>query len=116
MCSSRREKFSWEWPAGNGNRRSGGKKRTQVAAELKRLQLQLAQAEAAARLQVVQTEMEARSAEIEVLALATGSASKLLATDREVLRKMRHADKEVGTVKRTVSKGGAIGNGHGGAP
>jgi circadian clock protein KaiC len=69
-------------------------KRTHVAAELKRLQLQLAQAEAAARLQVVQTEMEARSAEMELLASATGSASKLVRTDRAVLRKMRHADEE----------------------
>ena len=64
----------WEWEQGE----RAAKKRTQVAAELKRVQLQLAQAEAAARLQVVQTEMEARSAEIAVLALATGSASKLL--------------------------------------
>jgi hypothetical protein len=58
--------------------------------------------------------MEARSAEIEVLALATGSASKLLATDREVLRKMRHADKEVRVAKRPVVKGAAQ-NGDSGA-
>jgi hypothetical protein len=55
----------------------------------------VAQAEAAARLQVVQTEMEARSAEMRVLALATESASELLATDQEVLRRMRHADDDV---------------------
>jgi circadian clock protein KaiC len=72
-----------------------GRERTQVAAELKRLQLQLGQAEAAARLQVVRTEMEARSAEIAVLADATGSASTLLKTDKATLRKLRHADEDV---------------------
>jgi circadian clock protein KaiC len=81
----------WEWE----QQERAGTKRTQVAAELKRLQLQLAQAEAEARLRVVQTEMEARSAEIALLVDATGSASKLLSTDRAVLRKMRHADVDV---------------------
>jgi circadian clock protein KaiC len=80
----------WEWE----QEERAGTKRTQVAAELKRLQLQLAQAEAEARLRVVQTEMQARSAEIALLVDATGSASKLLTTDRAVLRKMRHADAE----------------------
>ena len=97
----------WEWE----QEEQAAKKRTHVATELKRLQLQLAQAEAAARLQVVQTEMEARSAEIAVLADATGSASKLLATDRAVLRKMRHADEEVRVAKRPRAKGGAAKNG-----
>ena len=50
----------WEWE----QEEQAAKKRGHAATELKRLQLQLAQAEAAARLQVVQTEMEARSAEI----------------------------------------------------
>lgn len=86
----------WEWE----QEEQAAKSRTQVASELKRLQLQLAQAEAAARLQVVKTEMDARSAEIAVLAQATGSATKLLVTDRAVLRKMRHADEEVPVVKR----------------
>ncbi len=101
----------WEWE----QEEQATKKRTRAATELKRLQLQLAQAEAAARLQVVQTEMEARSAEIEVLALATGSASKLLVTDRAVMRKMRHADEDVrlptrtGT-KRSVAKSGDHGS------
>jgi len=99
----------WEWE----QEEQATKKRTQVAADLKRLQLQLAQAEAAARLQVVQTEMEARSAEIAVLALATGSASRLVATDRAVLRKMRHADEEVGLATRTGAKGRAPRNGEG---
>jgi circadian clock protein KaiC len=81
----------WEWE----QEERAGTKRTQVAAELKRLQLQLAQAEAVARLRVVQTEMEARDAEIALLVDATGSASKLVKTDRAVLRKMRHADEEV---------------------
>jgi circadian clock protein KaiC len=100
----------WEWEQGE----QAAKKRTQVATDLKRLQLELAQAEAAARLQVVRTEMEARSAEIAVLALATGSASKLLVTDRAVLRKMRHADEEVRvakppSAKRSIAKNGATG-------
>jgi transposase len=85
----------WEWE----QEENAGTKRTQVAAELKRLQLQLKQAEAAARLQVVQTEMEARSAEIAVLADATGSASTLVTTDRAVLRRMRHADEDARVVK-----------------
>ena len=97
----------WEWE----QEQQAATKRIHVATELKRLQLQLAQAEAAARLQVVQTEMEARSAEMAVLADATGSASKLVTTDREVLRKMRHADKEVGVAKRGTVKGGVAGNG-----
>ena len=81
----------WEWE----QEEQAARKRTLAASDLKRLQLQLAQAEAAARLQVIQTEMEARSAELGVLALATGSASRLVATDHAVLRKMRHADEEV---------------------
>jgi hypothetical protein len=70
------------------------------------LQLALAQAEAAARLQVVQTEIEARSAEIAVLADATGSASKLLRTDRATMRKMRHADEEVRVTAPAITNGG----------
>ena len=102
----------WEWE----QQEQAGKKRTLAASVLKRLQLQVAQAEAAARLQVVRTEMEARSAEIAVLADATGSASKLLKTDKAVLRKMRHADEEVRVAKRLSAKngsakGGAIKNG-----
>ncbi len=93
----------WEWE----QEQQAGKKRDQVATELKRLQLQLAQAEAAARLQVVRTEMDARSAEIGVMVLATGSASKLLATDREVMRKMRHADEDGRGAKRRRGKGGS---------
>jgi circadian clock protein KaiC len=97
----------WEWEQEEQARTRG----VHVAAELKRLQLQLAQAEAAARLQVVQTEMEARSAEIAVLADATGSASKLLTTDRAVLRKMRHADEDARVAKRAEAKDGAPTNG-----
>ena len=101
----------WEWE----QQERAAKKRNQVATVLKRLQLQLAQAEAAARLQVVQTEMEARSSEISVLTHATGSASKLMATDREVLRKMRHADKEVGVARPRKAKVAAPKNGDGAA-
>jgi circadian clock protein KaiC len=86
----------WEWEQEG----QASKKRSHVATELKRRQLQVAQAEAVARVQVIQTEMEARNAEIAVLAVATGQASKLLATDRAVLRKMRHADDEVGVAKK----------------
>jgi circadian clock protein KaiC len=86
----------WEWE----QEEQANKKRSQTAAELKRVHLKLAQAEAGARLQVVKTEMEARSAEIGVLALATGSESELRKTDRAVLRKMRYADEEVVAVPR----------------
>ncbi len=101
----------WEWEQEEQARTQG----IHVAAELKRLQLQLAQAEAAARLQVVQTEMEARSAEIAVLADATGSASKLLTTDRAVLRKMRHADEDLRVARPPDEKGDSRKNGEGGA-
>jgi circadian clock protein KaiC len=90
----------WEWE----QEERAAKSRNLVASELKRLQLQLAQAEAAARLQVVKTEMDARDAEIAVLVQATGSATKLLVTDRAVLRKMRHADEEVTLVNRRASQ------------
>jgi circadian clock protein KaiC len=86
----------WEWE----QEEQANKKRSQTAAELKRVHLKLAQAEAGARLQVVKTEMEARSAEIGVLALATGSESELRKTDRAVLRKMRYADEEVVAVPK----------------
>jgi circadian clock protein KaiC len=101
----------WEWEQEEQARTQG----VQVAAELRRLQLQLAQAEAAARLQIVQTEMEARRAEIAVLADATGSAFKLLTTDRAVLRKMRHADEDVRVATRADAKGSAPPNGDRGA-
>jgi circadian clock protein KaiC len=101
----------WEWE----QEEQATKQRTQVATELKRLQLQLKQAEAAARLQVVKTEMEARSAEIDVLALATGSASKLLATDRAVMRKMRHADEDVRVAVRVGAKARPLKTGANGA-
>jgi circadian clock protein KaiC len=81
-------------------------KRSQAAAELKRVHLQLAQAEAGARLQVVKTEMEARSAEIAVLALAAGSKSRLVATDRAVRRRMRQADDEVSVIPKYGSDDG----------
>jgi circadian clock protein KaiC len=84
------------------------KKRSKVAAELERLQLELAQAEAAARLQVIQMEMDGRTAELEMLAASSGQASKRRATDREALRKMRHADEELGP-----TSGPPRTNGHG---
>ena len=87
----------WEWE----QEELAAKQRTEVAAELKRLQLQVAQAEATARLQVIQTEIEARSAEMAVLALATGSATKLVETDHAVLRRMRYADEDAREVTRT---------------
>jgi len=90
----------WEWE----QEEQATKKRAQTATELKRLHLHLSQAEAAARLQVVKTEMEARSAEIGVLALATGSESRLLATDQAVLRKMRHADEVEPAVPKPMKK------------
>jgi circadian clock protein KaiC len=98
----------WEWE----QEELASRKRTLVASELKRLQLQLGQAEAVARLQVVQTEMDARSAEIAVLADATGSATKLLRTDRATMRKMRHADEDVRVATRTGTKPVDGKNGH----
>ena len=98
----------WEWEQAQQAKTMN----MQAGAELSRLRLQLAQAEAAARLQVVQTEMDARSAEIAVLADATGSASNLHSSDQAVLRKLRHADEDLGVTKRMRGKGGAPGNGH----
>jgi len=97
----------WEWE----QEEQATTRRTQVATDLKRLQLHLSQAEAAARLQVVQTEIEARNAEISLLADATGSASKLLRADRAMMRKMRHADEEVRAPKATSTNGGPKTNG-----
>ena len=97
----------WEWE----QEEQATTKRTQVATDLKRLQLHLSQAEAAARLQVVQTEIEARNAEISLLADATGSASKLLRADRAMMRKMCHADDEVRAPKATSTNGGPKTNG-----
>jgi circadian clock protein KaiC len=112
----------WEWE----QEEQAGTKRNQVATDLKRLQLHLSQAEAAARLQVVQTEIEARNAEIEVLADATGSASRLLRTDRATMRKMRHADEEIrippplsengGGPKKGANGGGPKKGANGGGP
>jgi len=97
----------WEWE----QEEQATTKRTQVATDLKRLQLHLSQAEAAARLQVVQTEIEARNAEISLLADATGSASKLLRADRAMMRKMRHADEEVRAPKPASTNGSPKTNG-----
>ena len=85
----------WQWEQEG----IAARQRNEVASELKRLQLQLKQAEAAARLQVVQTEMEARSAEIALLARTMGEASELLDTDRTALLEMRHADAEAMVAK-----------------
>ncbi len=80
----------WEWE----QEEQAERKRAQIMADHKRLQLQLRQAEAAARLQIIQTEMEARAAELSVVDSAAGVASTLLKADREMLRKLRHADDE----------------------
>ena len=93
----------WEWE----QEETATARRTQVATDLKRLQLHLSQAEATARLQVVQTEIEARNAEISLLADSTGSASKLLRADRAMMRKMRHADEEVRVVTPPTANGGS---------
>ncbi len=78
----------WEWEQDE----KVAQDRANMAAELKRLQLEVAQSEAAARLQVIQKEITARAAEIQVLELAAGSAHDQRLTDREVLRRMRHGD------------------------
>jgi circadian clock protein KaiC len=89
----------WEWE----QEEQANQQRGRVAAELKRLQLEVAQAEAVARLQVVQTEINARKAEMSVLSLATQSASKLLVSDRQILRKMRHGDKDTSASRRRAN-------------
>lgn len=71
------------------------KKLTLRASEVARVKLNSAQAEAVARLTVITTEMEVRKAEIALLDLEMSSASELLATDRRMLRKLRHADEEL---------------------
>ncbi|MDB4884201.1 MAG: circadian clock protein KaiC [Gemmatimonadetes bacterium] len=94
----------WEWE----QEALADRKRTHTETVLKSLKLNLAQAEAAARLQVVKTEMEARSAEIDVLKAATGSASRLIASDQAALRILRHADEDAGdlpTRKPAVRRG-----------
>lgn len=78
----------WEWEQDE----KLAQENATVATELKRLQLQVAQAEAEARLQVIQTEISTRAAEMKVLSLATGSARSQRISDREVLRRMRHGD------------------------
>ena len=98
----------WEWE----QEQRAAQERTTVASDLKRLQLQVAQAEAVARLQVVQTEIDARSAEMSVLALATGSATRLLKSDQEVLRKLRHGDAEPVKPRVAVKVGGRKRNHH----
>lgn len=90
----------WEWE----QEELAARDRTQVSSVLKRLQLELAQKEAAARLQVIETEMDARSAEIDVLTVATGQASRLRVTDRAMLRKMRHADDDNTMIPKTRAK------------
>jgi circadian clock protein KaiC len=98
----------WEWE----QEQRAAQERTTVASDLKRLQLQVAQAEAVARLQVVQTEIDARNAEMSVLALATGSATRLLKSDQEVLRKLRHGDAEPVKTRVVVRVNGRKKNHH----
>jgi circadian clock protein KaiC len=98
----------WEWE----QEQRAAQERTTVASDLKRLQLQVAQAEAVARLQVVQTEIDARSAEMSVLALATGSATRLLKSDQEILRKLRHGDAEPVKTRVAIKVGGRRRNHH----
>jgi circadian clock protein KaiC len=91
----------WEWE----QEEEAAAQRAKAGAELKRLHLQLSQAEAAARKQVIETEMEARRAEIALLARTAGSESSVLRTDLAVLRKMRHADEEVLVITRAGGSG-----------
>lgn len=90
----------WEWEQDE----KVAQENANVATELKRLQLQVAQAEAEARLQVIQTEISTRAAEMKVLSLATGSARSQRISDREVLRRMRHGD-DVAPVAASRGKG-----------
>jgi len=78
----------WQWE----RKERAEEIRGRAATELRRIQLELAQAEAEARLQVIQAEMEARRAELSVLVDASGTASKVRRADRAVLRGIRVAD------------------------
>jgi len=64
------------------------------SSEIERVRLKRAQAEAAVRLAVITTEMEVRKAEIALLDHELASASDLGASDRLMLRKLRHADED----------------------
>ena len=71
------------------------KQRKQVETELRRLQLRLAQAEAAARLQVVQVEIESRRAEIAVMEDAAHVAKESVEADEALRAERRYADESV---------------------
>ncbi len=90
----------WEWE----QEELAQRRNAQIAAEHKRLHLQLAQAESAARLLVIKKEMEARGAEMALLDDTTGLASKLRRTNEATLRKLRHADEDA-AAGRLQSKG-----------
>ncbi|MEO8634452.1 MAG: circadian clock protein KaiC [Gemmatimonadales bacterium] len=86
----------WQWE----QEELATKKQKLKASEIARVKLNSAQAEAAARLTVITTEIEVRKAELALLDLEKSSASKLFATDRLTLRKLRHADEELPLPKR----------------
>ena len=71
------------------------RKKALRVAEVARVRLQSAQAEAAARLAAIATEVEVRNAEMALLDLEVTAAKEQLATDRLALRKLRHADEEL---------------------
>lgn len=71
------------------------RKRALRTAEVTRVRLQSAQAEAAARLAAITSEVEVRNAEMALLDLELAAAKEQLATDRLALRKLRYADEEL---------------------
>jgi circadian clock protein KaiC len=71
------------------------KESTEIATELRMLQLRLAQAEAVARLEVVRVEMKSRSAEIALLEDATQEATEEVEADKAQRAERRHADDQV---------------------
>jgi circadian clock protein KaiC len=84
----------WEWE----QEELAAQNRARVAADLKHLQLDVAQAEAVARMQVIQAEIDARTAEMSVLELARGSATRLQTSDKQMLRRLRHGDADISPV------------------
>ncbi len=68
--------------------------RAQIENENKRLQLEVAQAEAAARMEVVKREMEARRVELANLSDVTGASASRLDAQRNTLKRLRRADSE----------------------
>ncbi len=87
----------WEWE----QRELEQEKRGRLASDQRRLQLEIAQAEAVARIEVMKKEMDGRDAELARLLKTVGAAATLFDSDRAVLKKMRRADEDAGPHAKT---------------